>query len=140
MRTLAAVLLVSLAGCSVPSYSLRASSTTPLYAANDLAPSPGVVSLSPADVAARPIVLVPPVGRGHSAMWKTGAIITLTSIGVSLVGAALTVEGMGNPFEYDSGGNGAMFVAGLVMSAIGDGGVFVAGPITWMAGMRRDPE
>ncbi len=103
-----------------------------------------LVNLSPAAAEESPlkqtIVLVPAVQHGHSAMWKTGAILTITSIGVSLLGAALTVEGMGNPFEYGPSGNAGMFISGLVMSAIGDGGLFIAGPIVWSLGTRRDPE
>lgn len=81
------------------------------------------------------LVLVPSVRHGHSTMWKTGAIITITSVGVSLLGAALTVAGLGPNPDSGYGGNGAMFIAGLVISAIGDGGAFVAGPITWVAGI-----
>ena len=120
---MAALLLISVAGCSVPSYSLRSSSTTPLVAANE----------------PQTIVLVPPVRRGHSAMWKTGAIITFCSMGVTLAGAGFVIAGLGN-LDNGTGGDFPLALTGFVMSAIGDGGVFIAGPITWMAGIGRAPE
>jgi len=132
MRSLVAILLISVAGCSVPSYALRASSSTPLYAVNDSPPAAGELS------SARPtIVLIPAVQRGHSAMWKSGAIVTFTSIGVTLAGAALTVAGLGPNPDSGYGGNDAMFWTGIAMSIVGDGGAFIAGPITWMAGIAR---
>jgi hypothetical protein len=85
------------------------------------------------------LVLVPSVQRGHSTMWKTGAIITVTSVGVSLLGAALTVHGLGDP-DYGGGGNGAEFWAGIAMSIAGDGGLVLGGPLTWIAGIDRDPD
>ena len=88
----------------------------------------------------RTILLVPSVRRGHSTMWKTGAIITFCSLGVTLAGAWMTISGLGNPFENSQGGNGGLFIAGLVTSALGDAGTFVAGPITWIAGIGRQPE
>lgn len=127
MRTLAVLLLISVAGCSVPSYSLRSSSSTPtpLLASSD----------------ERPIALVPSVRRGHSMTWKTGAIITFSSIGVSLMGAALTLGGLnGANFDTGRGGDTSMMISGIVISALGDGGMFLGGPITWIAGIDRHPE
>ena len=81
------------------------------------------------------VELVPAVRRGHSTMWKTGAIITVTSIGVSLVGAALTIQGLGNnPFEHASDFNGGLFWGGIAMSIVGDAGLVIAGPALWIAG------
>lgn len=136
MRSLVAILLISVAGCSVPSYSLRSSSSSPLYAVNDSPPPAGELS------SARPtLVLVPAVKRGHSPMWKTGAIITITSIGVSLLGAALVVTSMHGDLTEGSGHvDAAPWVTGLVLSAVGDGGAFIGGPITWMAGIGRAAE
>ena len=123
MRTAAVLLLISVAGCSVPSYSLRSSSSTPLLASNE-GPTPSR------------IVLVPAVRRGHSLTWTTGAIITFASLGVSLAGAGLTIGGLNAAhFETGVGGDSSMMITGIVMSAIGDGGVFIGGPITWMAGI-----
>jgi hypothetical protein len=97
------------------------------------------VKISPvvAEESPRPLELVPSVRRGHSAAWQTGAIITFTSIGVSLFGAALTVGGLqGANFETGRGGNAGLFIAGITISAIGDAGMFIGGPITWMSGIR----
>jgi hypothetical protein len=134
MRTLAAILLISVAGCSAESYSLRAPSSTALVAVND-SPSVGESSTGPRRV----IYVLGPEKRGHSAAWKTGAIITFTSIGVSLMGAALTVGGLGNP-DSGYGSDAGLFISGLVISAVGDAGTFIAGPITWMAGIGRQPD
>ena len=136
MRTAAVLLLVSVAGCSVPSYSLRSSSSTPLLASNDVVVAPpgmvDVVELS----GRRTIVLVPPVRRGHSVTWKTGAAITVCSFAVTLAGLGLTLGGLqGVSLDGPSHNNEGMFVAGLVVSAIGDGGLFIGGPVTWMVGM-----
>jgi hypothetical protein len=125
MRALVAILLITVAGCSVPSYSLRSSSSTPLVAANDTTGRQPLI-----------IVLAPSPRRGHSDTWKSGAIITFASIGVTLAGAALTVAGLGPNPDSGYGGNGDMFIAGLVVSALGDAGAFIAGPITWMAGIH----
>jgi hypothetical protein len=126
MRTIAALLLISVAGCSVPSYSLRSSSTTPLVASGE----------------PRPIVLVPSVRRGHSTMWKTGAIITFCSMGVTLAGAWMTIASLGNKFDTSQSGfdNAGLFLAGVISSAIGDGGMLIGGPITWISGIGRAPE
>jgi hypothetical protein len=99
-----------------------------------------VVNLSPvaAQESPRPLELVPSVRRGHSPAWTTGAIITFTSIGVSLMGAALTIYGIGNP-DSGYGYMSNVFITGLVISATGDAGMLLAGPITWMAGMQRGP-
>ena len=78
--------------------------------------------------------LVPSVRHGHSITWKTGAIITATSVGVSLVGAALTIMGIDNRWENGQGGS-PMFWTGIAMSVAGDGGLVLGGPITWMAGI-----
>lgn len=102
-----------------------------------------LVNISPARAELSPvrqtIVLVPAVRHGHSTTWKTGAIITVTSIGVSLLGAALTIEGIDNRWENGQGGS-PMFWTGIAMSIVGDGGLVIGGPITWMAGIGRDPE
>ena len=127
MRILAAFLLISVAGCSVPSYSLRSSSSTPatLLASSD----------------ERSIALVPSVRRGHSAMWKTGAIITFASLGVSLMCAALTIGGLdGANFDTGRGGDTSMMISGIVISALGDGGMFLGGPAIWIAGISRQPD
>jgi len=122
MRTAAVLLLISVAGCSIPSYSLRSSSST-LLASNEVTAAP-------------PIVLVPAVRRGHSVTWKTGAAITVASLAVSLIGCGLTLGGLqGVSLDGPSHNNEDMFLAGLVISAIGDGGLFIGGPVTWMAGM-----
>jgi hypothetical protein len=142
MRTAAVLLLISVAGCSVPSYSLRSSSSTPLLASNDVAaspppPPPGMVEVPASEVARRPIVLVPAVRSGHSATWKAGAAVTVVSLAVSLAGVGLTLGGL-QGINIDGGqshNNGGMFLAGIVISAIGDGGLFLGGPITWMAGI-----
>ena len=135
MRTAVSVLLISVAGCSVPSYSLRSSSSQ-LLASNDV-PPPGMVEVPASEVAQRPIVLVPPVRRGHSMTWKAGAAVTFISLAVSALGAGLTLGGL-QGINIDGGeshNNGGMFLAGIVISAIGDGGAFIGGPITWMAGI-----
>ncbi len=102
-----------------------------------------VVNIPPAHADESPlrqtIVLVPAVRHGHSAMWKTGAIITVTSVGVSLLGAALTIEGIDSRWENGQGAS-PMFWTGIAMSIVGDGGLVIGGPITWMAGIGRDPE
>ena len=136
MRTAAVLLLISVAGCSVPSYSLRSSSSS-LYASNDVARPPDMVEVPASEVARRPIVLVPAVRRGHSATWKAGAAVTVASLAVSLLGCGLTLGGL-QGINIDGGqsqNNSAMFLAGIVISAIGDGGLFLGGPITWMAGI-----
>src|SRR5690348_15021279 len=136
MRTAAVLLLVSVAGCSVPSYSLRASSTTPLLASNDVPAPSGMVVVPPSEVAQRPIVLVPPVRHGHSVTWKTGAAITACSLAVTAIGMGLTFAGLPNAgFDNGPAHDDGLFVAGIVISAIGDGGLFIGGPITWMAGI-----
>ena len=135
-----AALLVSVAGCSVPSYSLRSSSSSPLLASNDVsAPPSGVIELPASEGRPRTIVLVPPVRRGHSIMWKSGAAITFISLAVSALGAGLAVGGI-QGINIDGGqshNNGSMFLAGIVISAIGDGGLFIGGPATWIAGANR---
>ena len=102
-----------------------------------------IVNISPARAEVSPsptIELVPAVRRGHSMTWTTGASITFTRIGVSLAGAALVIAGLGPNPDSGYGGNGDMFIAGLVISAVGDGGVFIGGPITWMCGIRGRDE
>jgi hypothetical protein len=121
MRLVAALLLVSVAACSAPSYSVRSS-------------SPMLASAEP-----RSIVLVPSVRHGHSTMWKTGAIITFASMGVTLLGAVMTIYGLGN-LDNDTGGNMALFTVGIITSAAGDAGMLIGGPATWLAGIGRDPE
>lgn len=86
-------------------------------------------------------MLLPSVRRGHSTMWKTGAIITFTSFGATLMGAALTIGGLqGVNINSGGGGNWVMFWSGIAVSILGDGGAFIAGPVTWMAGIGRAPE
>ena len=68
-----------------------------------------------------------------------GAIITFASLGVTLAGAWMTIAGLGN-LDNDTGGSFPLSLAGMVVSAIGDGGVFIGGPITWMAGIGRASE
>jgi hypothetical protein len=122
---MAALLLISVAGCSVPSYSLRSSSTTPLVASGE----------------PRTIVLVPSVRRGHSVTWKTGAIITFCSMGVTLAGAWMTIASLGNKFDTGQGvDNNGLFLAGVISSALGDGGMLIGGPVTWIAGIGRPPD
>jgi hypothetical protein len=136
MRTAAVFLLISVAGCSVSSYSLRSSSSS-LYASNDVSPSPGMVEVPASEVARRPIVLVPAVRRGHSATWKAGAAVTIASFAVSLAGVGLTLGGL-QGIDIDGGqslNSSGMFLAGIIVSAIGDGGLLLGGPITWMAGI-----
>ena len=87
----------------------------------------------------RQVVLVPSVRHGHSTMWKTGAIITCTSVGVALAGAALAISGLDNRWENGMGGS-PMFWTGIAMSIAGDGGLLIGGPATWIAGIHRDPE
>jgi hypothetical protein len=88
----------------------------------------------------RTIVLVPAVRHGHSIMWKTGAIITVASVGVSLLGAALVVSSMHGDITEGSGRiDQGPWIAGLVLSVVGDGGVFIGGPVTWMSGIGGDP-
>jgi hypothetical protein len=158
MRLVAAVVLLALASCSAPSYSLRLSSADTLIASNDIAA--GVAPPSLADRAAprrsqapsshapsaatawseeRQIALVPSVRRGRSTMWKTGAIITVASLGVSLAGAAMTIAGLGD-LEHDTGGNTGLFITGFVISVFGDAGMAIAGPAIWSAGIGRSPE
>ncbi|MGZ3425926.1 MAG: hypothetical protein ACXVCV_04710 [Polyangia bacterium] len=118
----AAILLISVVGCSAPSYSLRSSSATLLAAVEDPTPPPQV-------------------RRGHSAMWKTGAIITFTSMLVTLAGAGMIIGSLGNRFENGTGyDNFALFLTGTLSSAIGYGGMFIGGPITWISGIGRDPD
>jgi hypothetical protein len=95
-----------------------------------------VVNISPlaAQESPRPLELVPSVRRGHSITWKTGAIITATSVGVSLIGAALTIMGVDSRWENGQGGS-PMFWTGIAMSIAGDGGLVIGGPITWLAGI-----
>ena len=89
----------------------------------------------PAPVAS--LELVPSVRHGHSVTWKTGAIITFASLGVTLAGVAFTIGGLqGVNFENGgSGGSPGMFWTGIAMSIAGDGGAFIGGPITWMFGI-----
>jgi hypothetical protein len=87
----------------------------------------------------RTIVLVPSVRHGHSTMWKTGAIITCTSVGVALAGAALAISGLDNRWENGMGGS-PMFWTGIAMSIAGDGGLLIGGPATWIAGTHHDAE
>ena len=100
------------------------------------------VSNSPARAEVSPLPstaleLVPSVHHGHSVTWKTGAIITFASLGVTLAGMALVIGGAQGA-GLDNGTSGSspgMFWAGIAMSVVGDGGAFIGGPITWMAGI-----
>ena len=56
---------------------------------------------------------------------------------MSAIGAGLAVGGI-QGINIDGGqshNNGSMLLAGIVISAIGDGGLFIGGPVTWMAGI-----
>jgi hypothetical protein len=109
---------------------------------------PGMIEVPTPPQAARPIPLVPAVHRGHSVMWTTGAAITFASVGVTLLGALLTVAGVGKgglgtcditegaTCPSDPTGS-ALMAAGMFISVVGDGGLFIGGPATWIAGARR---
>jgi len=91
------------------------------------------------------------VHRGHSVMWKTGAAITAASVGLTLIGALLTIAGLdhgglgtcditeGEQCPADKTG-AALMTAGMFISVLGDGGLFIGGPATWIAGARRPRE
>jgi hypothetical protein len=109
---------------------------------------PGMIEVPTPPAAARPIPLVPSVHRGHSVMWKTGAAITVASAGLTLLGALLTVTGLdhgglgtcditeGAQCPADPTGS-ALMTAGMLISIVGDGGLLIGGPATWIAGARR---
>jgi hypothetical protein len=82
--------------------------------------------------------IAPTDGQRHSATWTTGAIITFTSIGVSLLGAALVLTSFhGDVTENEGYTDMASFATGIMFSAIGDGGMLIGGPATWIAGIGR---
>jgi hypothetical protein len=70
----------------------------------------------------------------HKPGWTTGAIITLTSIGVIAMGAALLVS----DWPSDWGKPGAMAIGGMCVGGVGVGGLVIGGPATWVGSMGGD--
>src|SRR5262245_26033364 len=89
-----------------------------------------------APVNPKTVELVPAVHRGHSVAWKVGAIVTFTSMGLTLLGAALVATSIHGERDWDY----PRFYAGFMISIAGDGGVAIGGPVTWLAGIGRRAE
>jgi hypothetical protein len=96
-------------------------------------PSPSIAEPKPR------VELVPSVRHGHSVTWKTGAAITIGSLGVAFLGGALVATAGVSGLEH-AGGNEAMMWSGIAICVSGGAGIFIAGPAVWLSGIGGAPD
>jgi hypothetical protein len=152
----AAILLISLSGCSVQSYFVRPAdleaAPTPALHGTTLAPvllRRGTYRVT--DEAPRPDGRVVVRGRGrHGPVWRTGLWLTLGGAVLFGAGLALSLAGMSNGAfgrcditdgqQCDPDPKGAaLFTAGIALSIVGDPAMLAAGPALMMRGARLAP-
>jgi hypothetical protein len=156
MRATALFLVITITGCAVPSYVMRASDIglpqAPAVRERDAEPvTLAGGSFMPAREAPLPDGRVRVRGLGrHSRAWRAGMIITLVGIPLAIGGALLGVFAVapgygGYTGDLTEGSGGitssgtAMLTLGCLLGVTGDAMLLGLGPGLWIAGARQAP-
>jgi hypothetical protein len=157
VRPIALIMIITLTGCSIPSYLVRSSDVSLAQApavrerdgaAVTLAGGSFMPTRDPPRADGR--VRVRGTGR-HNKTWRAGMIITLVGIPLAIGGAVLGVLSVapgfggytGDPTEgpgsHITASGSAMLGFGLALGLSGDSMTLGVGPALWIAGAREKP-
>lgn len=155
MRSVAIALLLSILGCSVPSYWVRPADLSSAPAPAERVSDHAAVRLRsgsyrPTDDPPRADGKIVVRGPGrHGKLWRAGLWVTVGGALAAFAGGMLTWASMSAFPQCDSTegrhcpppnpASAGLFIGGVTLSAIGDVSMLVVGPAMWIRGAQQRP-